>query len=278
MMPQGPLALRDVAGGLAGLNDDGELVGPIILTPMSESTLAQTVLSDGEVVLTTTGRLVRGDGETAGGHQVGEPNCWLVIYDGDFFDQSISLGTTYGLIEIFNDGSVYGGQARLTLPPESGELAIVASGLGDDGSGRAKMTFKHISRITKLSSSSDIWDAPELSVIGCGNLTEIDPSFCDAEEAEITGCGKLTKLHLTGIIAGTTNLSLASLTLSDVEALDDVSVRYESFDAAALEALYGDLPDRSDRTAGAIDVRNNTGAATADHTIATAKNWVVTSS
>jgi len=54
------------------------------------------------------------------------------------------------------------------------------------------------------------------------------------------------------------------------------SVASNSLDAAALNALFVDLADRTSLTPLAITITGNPGAATCNQTIATAKNWTVT--
>jgi hypothetical protein len=68
------LSAVGAANGVAGLDSNGDLVGRIILTPRTSTSLASIVLLSGEMAFNSdTGQVLRGDGVTLGGIPVRQP-------------------------------------------------------------------------------------------------------------------------------------------------------------------------------------------------------------
>lgn len=101
-------ANKNQANGYAGINADGQIVGPIMI-PTYANNAAAGVLAVGELGFVATD-LRRGDGATTGGVPVAAPEAgvqykYVTLGSGDSWTKQVTLDSGYprGVIAIFSD-------------------------------------------------------------------------------------------------------------------------------------------------------------------------------
>jgi hypothetical protein len=102
-----PLSEKNQPNGYAGLNADGKLEGPIILTADTAANLAGVTLSQGEIALETDlERLLAGDGSTAGGFDAawGAGGTVVVRPTEDHADNASKLTQAYSIAKTLTPG------------------------------------------------------------------------------------------------------------------------------------------------------------------------------
>ncbi|MDR0295563.1 MAG: hypothetical protein LBH91_05165 [Prevotellaceae bacterium] len=129
----------------------------------------------------------------------------------------------------------------------------------------------------------DLSKNTELIELGCQNnqLTSLSVNkspmlkylYCQGNRLtslNVSKCTVLESLHCN-------DNQLSSLDISENIVLRNLYCQDNNLNAGALNTLFNDLPDRTGKTMGGIDVRNNSGVTQAGYnpTIATAKNWSV---
>lgn len=113
----------------------------------------------------------------------------------------------------------------------------------------------------------------QLSLLDVSKNTMLKNLLCDGNQLEVlnvSGCTVIETLHCDD------NL-LSSLDISELAALCYLYCKNNKLNAEALNILFSDLPDRTGKSMGGIDVRNNPGVTETEYNsaIATAKNWSV---
>lgn len=172
-------------------------------------------------------------------------------------------------------------------PTPSGNITTIYCS-GDAYTGQiTALDVAGLTSLTSLDCSSNM-----IASLNLGGLTGLTDFSCAGNELTAINVNSLTSLTtlnlssnlftslsisglplLTDLDAG--NASMTSITISGMPLLSHVGVGGSALNAAALNALYTALPDRTSLSAGLVSRNGNPGAVGATNSIATSKNWTL---